>query len=173
MIRSLMAHANVNAQDLVDLFEWLDSDKDGRISVREFVDGFRWLNEPVTPKSLVKLQEKLSSDLRITEHRLVSFINERFDALIVNVRQPLRKISAVTTQVQRLDATCSEISQLLKEPRKTQLTRQGLAEAERRLSGRIDALNEAVETLNLLQKGGHVTIDLSKGVDLPSHHFPL
>lgn len=155
-MRLLMQHANVNAQDLQDLFAWLDSDKDGEISVKEFVEGFRWLSETVTPKSFVKLQEKLSSDLRIIETRLVEFINDRFERLISAVRQPLRKINAVTTQVQRLDATCSEMSQLLRERGGSRLTREGLAEAERRLSGRIDALMEAVETLAHLQHAGLV-----------------
>lgn len=158
-MRLLMTYANVNAQDLQDLFEWLDSDKDETISVKEFVEGFRWLNETVTPKSFVKLQEKLSSDLRLVEVRLVHFINERFDALIQSVKLPLRKINAVTTQVQRLDATCSEMSQLLRERGRVQLTRQGLAEAERRIGGRIDALLEAVETLAMLQKEGRVTLE--------------
>merc|ERR1711865_1083694 len=109
-MRVLMHHANVNAQDLQDLFNWLDSDKDGSISIKEFVEGFRWLNDVVSPKSFVKLQEYLSSDLRLVEAQMVKSIEERFDRLISAVKQPLRKINAVTTQVQRLDATCSEMN---------------------------------------------------------------
>lgn len=164
-MRLLMQHANVNAQDLQDLFSWLDSDKDDTISLKEFTEGFKWLNETVTPKSFVKLQEKLSSDLRIIEMHLVDFINSRFDKLIAAVRQPVRKINAVTTQVQRLDATCSEMNALLKERRRSRLTREGLAEAERRLSGRIDALHEAVETLSRLKKAGLVTTSQDKLID--------
>jgi len=156
-MRELMQHANVNAQDLQDLFTWLDADKDGSISIKEFVEGFRWLNDNVSPKSFVKLQEYLSSDLRVVEVQMVQFINERFDRVIAAVRKPLRKINAVSTQVQRLDATCNDMSNHLKERRHTRLTRQGLAEAERRISGRLDALLTAVETLANLQKEGLLT----------------
>jgi len=158
-MRSLMHMSNVNAQDLAELFEWLDSDKDGHISATEFIDGFRWLNEQVSPKSFVKLQEKLSADLRGLEVRLVAFINDRFDKLITAVRAPLRKINAVTTQVQRLDSTCSEMSQLLRQRSKVRLTRAGLAEVEKRLSARIDALGEAVEQLAELQAAGLVKVE--------------
>lgn len=166
-MRLLMQHANVNAQDLQDLFQWLDADKDGDISLKEFVEGFKWLNESVTPKSFVKLQEKLSSDLRLVEAKLVDFINDRFNKLISAVRQPLRKINAVTTQVQRLDASCSEMSQILRERAKTRLTRAGLAEAERRISARIDALLEAVETISKLQKNGLVTLKKADPMEVP------
>jgi len=166
-MRLLMLHGNVNAQDLQDLFDWLDSDKNGTITVKEFVEGFRWLNEEVTPKSFVKLQEKLSSDLRLVEDKIVTHIHDRFDRLLSTLRQPLRKINAVTTQVQRLDATCSEMSNLLRERRKTRLTREGLAEAERRLSARIDALLEAIDTLAHLQKAGLVRAVATQDVAQP------
>lgn len=166
-MRQLMLHGNVNAQDLQDLFDWLDSDKNGAITIKEFVEGFRWLNEEVTPKSFVKLQEKLSSDLRLVEDKIVTHIHDRFDRLLSTLRQPLRKINAVTTQVQRLDATCSEMSNLLRERRKSRLTREGLAEAERRLSARIDALLEAIDTLAHLQKAGLVKAVDSQDVAQP------
>lgn len=157
-MRQFMLHGNVTPQDLQDLFSWLDADKDDIISVKEFIDGVKWLNDPVTPKSFVQLQEKLSTDLRYLEKKLVTFVNERFDLLINAVKQPLRKISAVTTQVQRLDATCNEMSQLFRDRGRVRLTREGLAEAERRLSGRIDALGDAVETLAQLQASGLVKL---------------
>merc|ERR1719203_726796 len=101
--KQLMEHSAVNAEDLNELFEWLDHDKDGNVSIKEFLDGFRWLNDNISPKSFLKLQEEVATDLKNLETRCVGFINERFDALIAAVSQPLRKIHAVTEQIQRID----------------------------------------------------------------------
>jgi len=170
-MRQLMLHANVGAQDLQDLFEWLDHNKDGEISIREFLEGFSWLNEPVSPKSFVKLQEKLCADLHKLEVLAVSYINERFDRLIQSVRQPLRKINAVTAQLNRLDSTCAEMSRLLGERTKTRLTREGLAECERRLTARIDALVEAVDVIDNLHAKGFLMVSNDKHASGDGNHL--
>jgi hypothetical protein len=59
------------------------------------------------------------------------------------------------------------MSQILRERAKTRLTRAGLAEAERRISARIDALLEAVETISKLQKNGLVTLKKADPMEVP------
>merc|ERR1719401_937414 len=46
--KQLMEHTSVNAQDLNELFEWLDHDKSGMVSIKESMDGFRWLNDNIS-----------------------------------------------------------------------------------------------------------------------------
>jgi len=166
--KQLMQHTSVNAQDLNELFEWLDHDKDGVVSVKEFLDGFKWLNSQVTPKSFLKLQEEVAADLRKLEKRLVTFVNECFDVLIAAVSQPLRKIHAVTEQIQRLDVQlCTRsmkdeeltVDGLCSELRRAgPPSRAALQDLEDRLSERLDHLSGLVERLAELQGLGQVRL---------------
>jgi len=165
--KQLMQHTSVNAQDLGDLFEWLDHDKDGVVSTKEFLDGFRWLNDTISPKTFLKLQEGVAKDLRMLQTKCTNFINERFDALIDAVSQPLRKIHAVTEQIQRLDVqlctsnpvpgheTLEDLCQGLR--RDGPPTRAALEAMEQRLDKRLDELMGLVEDLATLQSKGCVT----------------
>jgi len=153
LTRSLLEHTVFTAQDMLDLFEWLDHDKDGMITIEEFLTGFRWLHEQISPKNFLKLQEELSTELRELEQRVLVFINERFDRLLAVVKQPLRKIVAVTEQIQRLDIMLSSGSRL-GEVMRSRATRGAVAEFEQRVSSQIDMLLEAVERLEQLQAKG-------------------
>lgn len=171
--KQLMEHTTINAQDLNELFEWLDHDKDGMVSIKEFMDGFRWLNDTISPKSFLKLQEEAAVDIRNLEKTLVGFANARFDALIGAVLKPLRKIHAVTEQIQRLelqlcmggggfggkapgaetlDSLCADLK------RHGPPTREALEEFERRISKRLDKLLEMVDRLDRLQAKGLVRL---------------
>jgi len=164
MTKQLMQHSTINIQDLNELFEWLDHDKDGVVSIKEFIDGFRWLNDTISPKSFLKLQEETSVDIRNLQKKLVDFANDRFDALIAAVLQPLRKIHAVTEQIQRLDiqlcggrtetldGMCAELR------RSGPPTRQALEDLEDRLSQRLDKLRDMVDNLDRLQAKGLVRL---------------
>eukprot|EP00913_Durusdinium_trenchii_P012278 g11528.t1 len=90
-------------QDFGELFDWLDSDKDGCVNIDEFLRGFRWLVATIDPKGLLKLEEELAGDFHRLTRRMVDHVNHCFDQLLESVSVPLRKISAITEQIQRLD----------------------------------------------------------------------
>eukprot|EP00341_Mesodinium_pulex_P006775 CAMPEP_0116976266 /NCGR_PEP_ID=MMETSP0467-20121206/56369_1 /TAXON_ID=283647 /ORGANISM="Mesodinium pulex, Strain SPMC105" /LENGTH=437 /DNA_ID=CAMNT_0004668983 /DNA_START=1 /DNA_END=1311 /DNA_ORIENTATION=+ len=104
--KHLVAHLGVNNQDLNQLFDWLDKDKDGVIDIDEFVNGLFWLNNDINPKSLLKLQEELAVVMRSLQVQLCDHANKRFDD------DPRRLAAAgknpsVTEQIQRLDLQLS------------------------------------------------------------------
>merc|ERR1711939_1092801 len=86
---------NVRVQDLQDLFEWLDHDKGGTITIDEFLMGFKWVNEPLRAKTLVKLQERVAGDLKKLEDKVQQRVQEKFIALEKIICQPLRKVHAI------------------------------------------------------------------------------
>jgi len=110
----LMSHStNIKVQDLEDLWDWLDDDGSEEVSVKEFMQGFEWLNEPFRPKTLMRLQEKLTKDVRFLRERLVSLLGARFGSIMRQVASPIRKIHAVTEQVQVLTASFSSMRGIL------------------------------------------------------------
>mmetsp|Transcript_90199 Transcript_90199/g.291594 ORF Transcript_90199/g.291594 Transcript_90199/m.291594 type:complete len:584 (+) Transcript_90199:239-1990(+) len=167
--KSLMDSSAVNAQDLHELFDWLDHDKDGVVTVTEFQSGFAWLTDDITPKSFLKLQEEVSSDLLLIENKLVDFINTRFDTLTSSVVQPLRKIHALTEQIQRLDVQVCTRSRLSEHEdtldgvskelmRRGPQTRASLLSLEDRVGRRLDKLLDLVEQLDRLRSQGLVRL---------------
>merc|ERR1712060_986423 len=65
--RKLTKNTNMKVGDLEELFEWLDHDGVGTITIDQFMRGFKWINEPLRAKSLVKLQERLAVELKTLE----------------------------------------------------------------------------------------------------------
>lgn len=62
--------ANVPTEDLVRMFDWLDVDHKGHITEEDFMAGFDWLNEPVTGKSLLKLQTSIRQRCKKLEEKV-------------------------------------------------------------------------------------------------------
>lgn len=171
--KQLMQHASVNVQDLHELFEWLDRDGDGMVSVNEFLDGFEWLSGKITPKSFLKLQEQVGSDLGCVEATLIDFLEERFDNFISAVSQPLRKIHALTEQIQRVDVqlgtkcnsngsqeTVAEVTEDL--VGRGPSTALALRQFEEKMNKRLDRMLDLVQNLDRLQAKG--LIRLKRGV---------
>merc|ERR1719221_1311335 len=101
----LSNNTDIKVQDLQDIWTWLDDDGSNEVSSDEFLQMFQWLNEPFKPKTLMRLQERLTSDIRLLRQRLQDLIGGRFDDIIAQVRSPIGKIHAVTEQVQVLSAS--------------------------------------------------------------------
>jgi len=55
-VNRLQKFSHVPIQDMINMFDWIDVGGLGSISFEDFVHGFDWLNEPVTGKSLLKLE---------------------------------------------------------------------------------------------------------------------
>merc|ERR1719313_315436 len=96
LMRKLAKNTNIRLQDLQDLFDWLDHDKGGTITIDEFMMGFKWVNEPLRAKSLVKLQERLAGDLKNLEGTITTVLERRFNELSKLIWHPLRKVHAIT-----------------------------------------------------------------------------
>eukprot|EP00928_Gymnodinium_smaydae_P092023 TRINITY_DN757_c0_g1_i1.p1 TRINITY_DN757_c0_g1~~TRINITY_DN757_c0_g1_i1.p1 ORF type:complete len:564 (-),score=109.18 TRINITY_DN757_c0_g1_i1:21-1712(-) len=105
VLRLLANNTSVNVQDLEDLWTWLDTDGKNEVFVDEFMQGFTWLNEPMKTKTLMKLQNKWTKDIRKVQHRLDSVVVDSFDSMIQQVKLPLGKMAAVTEQVSVLGAS--------------------------------------------------------------------
>merc|ERR1719229_483561 len=84
-------NTHLKVQDLQDLFDWLDHDGGGTITIDEFMTGFKWVNEPLRAKSLVKLQERLLSDIYNIERTVSSNLERRLSEVQKLVTAPLRK----------------------------------------------------------------------------------
>jgi len=112
---------NIKVDDLEDLWNWLDDDENGSVSLDEFLGGFTWLNEPFKPKTLLRLQEKVTHVLRHLSHRVENFINKTFDDITKHVQPPLSKMAAVTEQVQMLEASVQSLRMSLWKAEATQM----------------------------------------------------
>ncbi|CAE7256808.1 Catsper1, partial [Symbiodinium sp. CCMP2456] len=93
LVKKITKNTRMKVQDLIDLFDWIDHDKGGTITIDEFMNGFRWINEPLRAKSLVKLQAKggKASDAQAHEVTRSSIIQKRVDEVQRTVAVPLRK----------------------------------------------------------------------------------
>jgi len=69
-VRKLQRLAEVPIQDLVIMFDWVDVDEKGFITFEEFMRGFDWLNEPVTGKSLLKLESAVRQRITLLEREV-------------------------------------------------------------------------------------------------------
>jgi len=103
-MKRLHSLTSVRTLDLIELFAWLDYDKNGEVTLDEFVNGFRWIHEPVTGKSLVKLEQHVICHLRQSEQR----IQEKLDKEFTELFKKLRKMNALVEQVQKVEnAVCN------------------------------------------------------------------
>merc|ERR1719333_1210852 len=59
LTKKLLKYSKMEPKDLEELFEWIDHDNSGTINMQEFMDGFKWINEPLRAKSLVKVNQRL------------------------------------------------------------------------------------------------------------------
>lgn len=138
--RKLRRNSRLQAQDLRDLFDWLDHDHGGTITIDEFMIGFKWVNEPLRAKSLVRLQEWIGKDLRGMESNLRDLIHERVTMVHRIISPPLRKVQAITEQMQGLDAQITDIRTCLRDRAELLPSAQDLESTESRLHSRMNAV---------------------------------
>lgn len=112
---------NIKVDDLEDLWNWLDDDENGSVSLDEFLAGFTWLNEPFKPKTLLRLQEKVTTVLILLSRRTENFIKSTFDDITKHVQPPLSKMAAVTEQVQMLETSVQSLRMRLWKAEATQV----------------------------------------------------
>eukprot|EP00930_Biecheleria_cincta_P034112 TRINITY_DN23596_c0_g1_i1.p1 TRINITY_DN23596_c0_g1~~TRINITY_DN23596_c0_g1_i1.p1 ORF type:complete len:648 (+),score=136.14 TRINITY_DN23596_c0_g1_i1:45-1946(+) len=160
VMKPLMQQSQLDAQDLGELFDWLDHDKDGVITVGEFMQGFHLLVADIDPKGLLKLEEELRCKIQHLRGRLLRKVHTSFDNFMASVSIPLRKITAVSEQIQRLDKVLDAVRKSTDELQ-GKMERQSLDASERRLTRRLDELGRAVDLLEKLQQRDLVELDHS------------
>lgn len=147
LTRKITKNTHLKVSDLQDLFEWLDHDGGGTITIDEFMDGFKWVNEPLRSKSLVKLQERLTTDLNGLERTVIGVVEKRAAEVQKLVGAPLRKVHAITEQMQSLDVHFTEIRNNLREQTFMMPTPQELREVEQRLNNKLSSVFERLEEI--------------------------
>eukprot|EP00931_Biecheleriopsis_adriatica_P057047 TRINITY_DN33830_c0_g1_i2.p1 TRINITY_DN33830_c0_g1~~TRINITY_DN33830_c0_g1_i2.p1 ORF type:complete len:630 (+),score=146.76 TRINITY_DN33830_c0_g1_i2:72-1961(+) len=157
VMKPLMLNSALDAQDLHDLFIWLDVNKDNKVSATEFTQGFKWLIANIDPKGLLRLEEELGHEIYQLKKLLLAHVDKVFDHFLAEVSIPIRKIMAVTEQIQRLDRVLDHLRESSSEGKDKILCRT-LDETERRISQRLDMLADAVAKLDKLQKAGAVKL---------------
>jgi len=136
LVKKLMKYSKMEPKDLEELFEWIDHDGSGTINLTEFMDGFKWINEPLRAKSLVKVFQRLGDDIRSLRASVVGTIERKFEEVNCLLAEPLRKVHAICEQMQTLDSTFGEFAQEVKKPMDVP-TQQELQAAEERLSKKL------------------------------------
>ncbi|CAJ1333776.1 unnamed protein product [Effrenium voratum] len=139
LVKKITKNTRMKVQDLMDLFDWIDHDKGGTITIDEFMTGFKWINEPLRAKSLVKLQERLAGDLKVLESTVSGIIQKRVEEVQRTVAMPLRKVHAIAEQMQSLDVQLGKIRPILRERLADVPSQVELKEMEERLSNRLKA----------------------------------
>ncbi|CAJ1415889.1 unnamed protein product [Effrenium voratum] len=107
----LSDNTDIKIQDLEDMWQWIDTDKSGSVTIAEFFEGFEMLNEPFRQKTLLKVQERVSGDIQESMKSLERLVVESLDDCCHAIYMPMMKIHAVLEQVQVQLLTTMELKQ--------------------------------------------------------------
>lgn len=107
----LSEHTDIKIQDLEDMWQWIDTDKSGSVTIPEFFEGFELLNEPFQQKTLLRVQERVSGEIHETIHSLEELVTESLDDCCHVIYTPMLKIHAVLEQVQVQLLTTTKLKQ--------------------------------------------------------------
>jgi len=141
-------NTNIRVHDLLDLFAWIDQDKSGTIAVDEFMMGFKWINEPLSAKSLVKLHDRLMQEFKNLETNIDNAMGgQNYSALNSSTTQPLRKIHAVSEQIDNLGEVCSTLKFNLQEASAWVPTMRQVTQTELNLHEKMDKVFQRINKL--------------------------
>jgi len=147
LIKKIQKNTHMRVSELRELFDWIDHSGSGSITIDEFMAGFKWVNEPLRAKSIVKLQERLSSDLRGLEKVVSREVSSKAEQVKQLVVQPLRKVYAITEQLQNLDVQLSDMRSLVQEQGTSLPTPEEIAGVEERLMAQLGAIAERMDEI--------------------------
>jgi len=146
VIQLVASDTNIKLQDLHDLWGWCDDNNTGSVTAGRFIQGFQWLSEPVNGKMMLKLQENMSHQILKLQRRVEVLMTSNFNMLEHQINPPLRKIHAVTEQVQMLAATFKRLRQSIEASQPYGAGNScTLGDVERRLIGQIDQARARVD----------------------------
>merc|ERR1719356_442802 len=147
--RKIVQNTHLKVQDLQDLFEWLDHDGSGLITIDEFMTGFKWVNEPLRAKSLVKLQERMAQDLFNLHHSLREGLQSRAEYLTKLVQVPLRKVHAIAEQMQTLAVNFHGVRAAMRDQIANAPAPKEISDATIRLESKLDDALHMLQALSL------------------------
>lgn len=152
LMRKIMKNTNVKVQDLDDLFDWIDHDGSNSVTISEFMDGFSCLNEPMSTKSLLKIERKVDSELKRVWKTLNTKLEHHFGHMTRSIEPSLRKINAVAQQVHILEATFRGVRNHLLYAKEVQEQDKALQQNVSAIESRLGRqLNEIVARLDRLE----------------------
>jgi len=99
--------------------------------------GFTFVNEPLRAKSLIKLQERLGLDLRSLETNVSGTLEARVEQVEKLIAAPLRKVHAITEQMQTLDVHFSGLRNNLRDHGAAMPSREEVRGVEARLTAKM------------------------------------
>uniref|UniRef100_A0A6V0FSN5 EF-hand domain-containing protein n=1 Tax=Zooxanthella nutricula TaxID=1333877 RepID=A0A6V0FSN5_9DINO len=149
IMKKMKKNSNLKMQDLQDLFHWLDHDGGGSITIDEFMTGFKWVNEPLRTKSLVKLQERIAQDLFNLHHSLREGLQSRAEYLTKLVQVPLRKVHAIAEQMQTLAVNFHGVRAAMRDQIANAPAPQEISDATFRLESKLDDALQMLQALSL------------------------
>merc|ERR1712187_707062 len=138
--------SKMDVSDLNDLFTWIDQDGSGSINMTEFLDGFRWVNQPLRAPSLVKLFERLGEDIRVVRRGVSRAIEKKAQEVNNLLNEPLRKVHAICELMQSLDTNFGDLAQDVQQPL-TVPTQKELYDAEQRLVAKLTTVINRLEQI--------------------------
>jgi hypothetical protein len=144
LMKLLSKNSNLNVADLHELFEWLDHDEGGTLTIDEFMGGFRWVNDPLSAKSIVTLQERLLCDVKSLEQQIVDTTEARYEYVMDLVNHPMRKVHAISDQMEKLNDVCRELRVGITRGCESLPTLRELSAAELRLHQKMDNAFECI-----------------------------
>lgn len=147
LVKQLKYNVHMRPQDLQDLYDWLDRGDDGVISIDAFMSGFKWVNEPLKAKTLVKLQDRLNRDLTAMANDVTATLDKRIREVQQLVVTPLRKIHAVTEQMQSLDVQFGDLRVDLQDIAGELPTLEEIHHVEQRLREQLASVSERLDAL--------------------------
>lgn len=148
LIKLLVKNSNLRAPDLIDLFDWLDHDGGGTITIDEFMTGFKWINDPLTAKSIMKLQERIVSIVNGTRDDTDDKIEKHFVEVMEMCSHPIKKVHGISEQMENLDELCASLKYNIKESRNGMPTMNEMSDSEMTLHAKLDACFECVSRLH-------------------------
>lgn len=149
LMHKITKNTHLKAQDLSDLFDWLDHDGSGMVTIDEFMTGFKWVNEPMRAKSLVKLQARLATDLKEAEDTINLNVHRRVIEVQKLVMAPLRKVHAIAEQMQSLDVQFTNMRTSLRERIDLAPAAELISDSEGRLQAKMDRVFRRLAELGL------------------------
>merc|ERR1711972_45222 len=142
----LSKFSKMEVSDLNDLFTWIDQDASGFINKAEFLDGFRWVNQPLRAPSLVKLFERLGEDIRVVRKGVSRAIEAKAAEVNNLLNEPLRKVHAICELMQSLDTNFGDLAKDVQQPL-TVPTQKELYDAEQRLVAKLTTVINRLEEI--------------------------